>query len=138
MPYPLSALTAKAMVDRAIALAQAEKSELEFDLSLIERHSALVTKGASATGANLAAITAEVGAVAASVATMVPGELRDKFERRLRRLNERKAQLTDRQTDFDAVTQVDNEFDRRRLGAALVETNIYLAELEAHKITLPN
>ncbi len=125
------------MADRAIALAQAEESELEFDLSLIERHASYVAKGASATDANLAAITAEATAVATSVQAIPAGELREKFERRLRRLNERKAQLTDRLTDFDAVAQVDTEFDRRRLGAALAETTTYLAELEAHKATLP-
>jgi len=124
------------MADRAIALALIEKIDLEFDLSLMQRHGTFVTKGATTTDANLAAITAEVAAVTASVAAMAPGDVRTKYERRLRRLTERKSQLTDRLTDFDGVMQVDNEFDRRRLGAALAETNTYLAELEVHKDAL--
>ena len=136
MPYDLSALTAKAMVDRAIALARAEESELIFDLSLLVRQGTKVTVGATTTDANLDAITAEVVAVTTTVAGLAAGELRDKYERRLRRLTERKSQLTDRLTDFDGVVQVDNEFDRRRLGAALAETITYLAELAAHKATL--
>ena len=136
MPYNLIELIVREMVDSAAALAQVDKAEMEFDLSLLTRRGNTVTQGATVTDANLMAITAEATAVAASVATMVPGELREKYERRLRRLTERKAQLTDRLTDFDAVMRIDNEFDRRRLGAALAETNIYLAELAAHRLTL--
>ena len=136
MSYNLIELIVREMVDSATALAQVDKAELEFDLSLLTRRGNTVTQGATATDANLTAITAEATAVAASVATMAPGELREKYERRLRRLTERKAQLTDRMTDFDAVMRIDNEFDRRRLGAALAETNIYLAELAAHRLTL--
>ncbi len=138
MPYDLSALTAKAMVDRATALARAEESELTFDLSLLVRQGTRVTVGAINTDAYLDAITAEVAAVTTTVAGLAAGDVRTKYERRLRRLTERKSQLTDRLTDFDGVVQVDNEFDRRRLSAALAETTIYLAELAAHRATLPN
>lgn len=134
MAYDLSGLTTKAMCDRA--LAHAEESDLTFDLSLVQRHGSTVTKGATTTDANLDAVTAEHTALTASVAAMDPGATRDKYERRLRRLTERKSLLTDRLTDFDGVMFTDNEFDRRRLGAALAETTTYITELEARKAEL--
>lgn len=84
----------------------------------------------------MGAVTAEAAALAASVQNMAAGPLRDKYERKLRRLNERKAQLTDRQTDFGAVARLDNEFDQARLNAALTETAAYVAAVQARKAAL--
>ncbi len=136
MAYDLSHLTTKAMCDRALALAQPVKDDLEFQLTQVGRHNALVTAGATATDANLDAATAEVTALTASVAAMAAGDTREKYERKLRRATERKNQLTDRQGDFDGVALTNNEFDKRRLTAALTETITYLAEVAAHKATL--
>lgn len=136
MAYDLSRLTTKAMVDRAIGLATPVKDDLEFQLSQEGRHGKIATEGATKIDANLDAATAEVTALTASVAAMDPGSTRDKYERKLRRATERKSQLTDRLTDFDGVILTDNEFDKKRLTAALTETTAYLAELEAHKATL--
>ena len=118
MAYDLSQLTNKAMCDRATALAQPVKDDLDFQLSLIGRHNNLATSGATNTDANLDAATAEVTALTASVAAMAVGPTRGKYERKLRRATERQAQLTDRLTDFDGVALTDNEFDRRRLTDA--------------------
>ena len=137
MAYNLSQLATKAMCDRATALAQPVKDDLDFQLSLVGRHNSLASAGATTTDANLDAATAEVTALTASVAAMAAGDTRDKYERKLRRATERQAQLTDRATDFDGVALTDNEFDRRRLAAALTETTTYLAELAARKAALP-
>ncbi|WP_046243730.1 hypothetical protein [Hymenobacter terrenus] len=69
---------------------------------------------------------------------MAPGVVREKYERKLRRISERQAQLTDRATDFDGVVLTDNEFDNRRLTVALAETDTYIAEVTAHRDTLSN
>ena len=138
MAYDLSHLTTKAMCDRATALAQPVKDDLDFHLSLVGRHNAIATSGATSTDANLDAAAAEVTALTASVAAMAVGPTREKYERKLRRATERQAQLTDRLTDFDGVALTDNEFDRRRLTAALTETTTYLAELAARKAALPS
>ena len=110
------------MCARAQTLAQPVQDDLEFQLSLVGRHN------------NLDAVTA----LTASVAAMTVGPTREKYERKLRRATERQAQLTDRLTDFDGVALTDNEFDRRRLTAALTETTTYLAELAARKAALPS
>ena len=138
MAYDLSKLINKAMCARAQALAQPVQDDLEFQLSLVGRHTNLATAGASSTDANLDAATAEVTALTASVAAMTVGPTREKYERKLRRATERRAQLTDRLTDFDGVALSDNEFDRRRLTAALTETTAYLAELAAREAALPS
>lgn len=137
MAYDLSQLTTRTMCDRATALADEVQSDLVFELSLYTRRGDNVNESAAATDANLEAITVEVDALTASVSTMATGATREKFERRLRRATERKSQLTDRLSDFDGVVLTDNQFDRRRLNAALAETNAYLGELAAHKSTLP-
>ena len=136
MAYDLTALTTKAMCDRAIALAIPVRDDLAFQLSLVGRHNAIATGGATATDANLDAATAEVTALTASVAAMDAGATREKYERKLRRATERVAQLTDRASDFDGVVLTDNEFDRRRLTAGLTECTTYLAELAARKDAL--
>jgi hypothetical protein len=136
MGYDLSLLTTKAMCDRATALAQTVKEDLEFQLSLVGRHTSLATVGANTTDANLNAVTIEVNALTASVASMAPSDTRGKYERKLRRAKERLSQLTDRLTDFDGVILTDNVFDKRRLSSSLTETTTYLAELAAHKDTL--
>jgi|GEM_PF-2559941 len=136
MAYDLSKLTTKAMCDRAIALAEQERDEQLFDLALVTRHGKAATTGATTTDASLDAVTAEATALAASIGTMTAGPLRQKYERKLRRLTERQTQLTDRLTDFDGVELTDNEFDKRRLNAGLAETATYLTELAAHKDTL--
>ena len=136
MAYDLCKLINKAMCARAQALAQPVQDDLEFQLSLVGRHNNLATAGASSTDANLDAATAEVTALTASVAAMAAGDTRDKYARKLRRAAERKNQLTDRQGDFDGVVLTDNEFDKRRLTAALTETTTYLAEVATHKVSL--
>ena len=138
MAYDLSRLTTKGMCDRAVALAQPVKDDLLFQLSLIGRQGANATEGATKTDANLDAAVAEVTALTASVAAMDPGATREKYERKLRRATERQAQLTDRLSDFDGVILTDNDFDKKRLTAALTETDAYLAEVTAHKATLPS
>ena len=119
--------------DRATALALPVKDDLEFQLTQVGRHNTLVAAGATSTTANLDAATAEVTALTASVAAMAAGDTREKYERKLRRATERQNQLTDRQGDFDGVVLTDNEFDKRRLTAALTETTTYLAELVTRK-----
>jgi hypothetical protein len=136
MAYDLSRLTTKAMCERAMGLARPVKDDLDFQVSLIGRQGSNATEGATKIDANLDAATAEVTALTASVAVMEPGATRDKYERKLRRATERKAQLTDRATDFDGVVLTDNYFDKKRLNVTLAETDTYLAELAAHKDTL--
>ena len=57
-------------------------------------------------------------------------QLDENYERRLRRAIKRKAQFTE--------PFADNEFDKKRLAASLVETNTCLAKLEAYKAILPS
>ena len=138
MAYDLSQLTSKAMCDRATNLATVVKNDLEFQLSLLARRDSTATEGATVTDANLDAATAEVTVLTATVAGLPAGPTREKYERKLRRATERQAQLTDRRGDFDGVILTDNEFDQRRLTAALAETTTYLAELAARKAALPS
>lgn len=126
------------MCDRATGLATAVKDDLLFELSLYTRRGNTAEEGAETTDANLEAVTAERDALTTTVAGMSAGDTKTRYERRLRRATERVAQLTDRLTDFDGVVLTDNEFDKRRLNAALAETDAYLAELVAHRATLPS
>lgn len=136
MAYDLTSLSNWGMCDRAKALAEPVRDDLTFQLSLVGRHNAIATGGATATDANLDAATAEVTALTASVAAMTPGPTREKYERKLRRATERQTQLTDRATDFDGVVLTDNEFDKRRLTAGLAEATAYLAEVAARRAAL--
>jgi hypothetical protein len=138
MAYDLSRLTTQAMCDRAKALAQAVYDDLLFDRSLVTRHGAAVEAGATSTDATLSAVTTEATAIASTVATMVPGPLREKYERKLRRLTERRSQLQDRLADFDGVEQTDTTFDLRLIDLSLAETTLYLSELADYRATLPS
>lgn len=101
MAYGLSHLSTKAMCDRATAFAQPVKDDLDFQLSQVVRHNALVAAGATTITANFDAATAKVTAPTASVAAMATGDTREKYERKLRRATEHKNLPTDRQGDFD-------------------------------------
>ena len=136
MAYNFMSLTTWAMCDRAKALADAVHEEISFDLTQVGRHSKIATTGSEKTEANLDATSIEVTALTASLANLADGPVRDKYARKLRRATERQAQLTDRAGDFDGVVLTDNEFAKRRLNAGLAETDTYLAELAAHRLTL--
>ena len=136
MAFDLSRLTTWAMCDRAKALALVVQKDLEFDRTLTARHGNLAEAGADTTDANLLAVSAEHAALSATVAGMAAGPVREKYERKLRRLTERRNQLTDRLTDFDGVELTDNEFDLHLIDKALEETTAYLAAVAAQRATL--
>jgi exoribonuclease R len=114
------------------------KTDLEFDRTMTARHGGTAEVNATNTDANLLAVRIEEAALTTTVATMTPSPVRAKYERKLRRLAERRSRLTDRLTDFDGVELTDNDFDLYLIDLSLTATVTYMGEVTAHKATLPN
>ena len=121
MSYTVSKLTTVVECDQLLSNATDAKSDLQFSQTTLTRQTNDRMRSAAQLEATLATVLAQIDAFTAARDAMPPGPDRDNLTSRLRRLNDRKENLEERQSKSGAVALLDIEME---LGLAAAQISV--------------
>ncbi|WP_210518335.1 hypothetical protein [Hymenobacter terricola] len=134
MAYSVNLLTTAAECDAALALAATELRDLNHRGDNLDYTRENTTDSATEIQAEMASLTAEIGALNTIIPTLAAGtKARKTNEVNLRRATNRQADLTDRQESRGPVALLTRELDLAQVQVQITETNAYIAAVTARK-----
>ncbi|MBO2010361.1 hypothetical protein [Hymenobacter negativus] len=137
MAYSVNLLTTPADCDAVLTIAQAELRNLNHRADNLDFTRENSTDGATEMQAELASLTAEIGALNTIIPTLAAGtKARKTNEVNLRRATNRQADLNDRQESRGPAALLIRELDLAQVQVQITETNAFIAAVTAHKATL--
>ena len=136
MNYSTSKLQSVIECDQAIALATERKTELIFDQTVQGHTLGSQEKSAELANANLISTNAQIVGAEAAIAVTADGPLKNVLIGKLRRLNDRKENLTERMQKGGNIALLDTELDATLIASQLVEIDTYIAVINTRKSSL--
>ena len=119
MAYNVSRLTTASECDQLLASVNDAKSDLQFSQTNLARQNNDRLRSAANLTATLATVSAQITAFTAARDAMPEGPDKDNLTNRLRRLNDRKENLEERQNRSGAVALLDNELELSLIAAQM-------------------
>jgi hypothetical protein len=137
MNYSVSTLTTRPDCQALLNIVNAEKSDLAYRRTGLERqhYSSAVT--AVSIEADLAATTAELNALQTVLAGIPPGPTYEQTQVKFRKAEYRKFLLEQRKGNFGPIAMVEKQFDIACIDHALVEADAFIASLTTRMNELP-
>jgi hypothetical protein len=136
MTYSVNQLATVAECDAVLAIANKEKSDLQWRQQSIQRRQASYTESSVEIAAELAAVNAELAAYTNILAGLPEGPAKEETEVRKRKLEYRQFLLTDRQDDYGSVALLEKEMELGQLEKQIAEVDVFIAAVAARKAAL--
>ncbi len=137
MSYTVSLLTLKADCQALINIANAEKDDHVYRRAGLVRQSQLASSTSLEIESGLAAVTAELSALASILAGLPPGPTYDENAVKQRKAEYKKFLLEQRRINYGPIAMVEREYDIARIDQSIAETDVFIAELTTHMDSLP-
>ena len=137
MAYSLKLLTTRAQCDVVLAYAQAKLGLLNYHDTQTGRRADNLTASAGSTSAELTSLEAYLAALTPVVAALPPGKDREKQANELRLKTDRRDTLLARQSLQGPEALVEAELDATLVDAQLPLVQDLVAQVTAHRATLP-
>lgn len=137
MSYSVLTITTRPDCQALINIATAEKDDMDY------RRTGLVRQNNSATGtsltieSSLAAVNAELGALATIIAALPPGPTLEENLVKQKKADYKKFLLEQRRINYGPIARVEREYDIARLDEGILESDAFIAELTARMNELP-
>jgi len=136
MSYSTSKLLTKAECDQATELATERKNDFEFNQIVLGRNLTVQEKTAAFTSSSLLGVQAEITGTEAAITAMPAGDAKTGLESKLRRLNDRKDNLVERQQKGGNVSLLDFELDAALAAKQVDEITAYITAIATRKAAL--
>lgn len=137
MAYSVNLLTTPADCDAVIAMADSELRDLQHREENLDYSRENSTESAAEVQAELASLSAEIGALNTVIPTLAPGtKARKNNEISLRRATNRQANLNDRQELRGPVALLTRELELAQVQAQITETTAFRAAVVARRAAL--
>ncbi|MCW3091744.1 MAG: hypothetical protein JWP81_2813 [Ferruginibacter sp.] len=136
MPYSTNKLLTIAECDQATSLATERKDDLEFNQIILGRNLTGQEKSTALTNASLIGVDAEIAGTEAAIAVMPDGDAKTGMQSKLRRLNDRRDNLLERQQKGGNVALLDYELDAALADKQLNEITAYMTAISTRKAAL--
>ena len=137
MSYSVLTLTTKPDCQALINIATAEKGTLEYRRSGLVRQNQSATTTALEIETGLAAVDAELAALATIVATLPPGATLDDNIVKQTKAQYKKFLLEQRRINYGPIAVVEREYDIARLDEGILESENFIADLTVRMDELP-
>jgi hypothetical protein len=136
MAYSTGGLTTHAECDLLILHGQEEARMAQYQLSVLGHSAQNATLSATEYSAELVGLNLEVTSMTGLIPTLPIGDYRTKKENELRKLTDRRDELTARQQAAGTVALIKRELDVAQAQAALDAANAMIAAVQARKAAL--
>jgi hypothetical protein len=136
MAYSTERLATIAECDISLASAEKQKSNLEFEKSLLERQVANRGTTSIEVSTELTGINAELALLGNYIASLPEGTSKRKKVKEQQKLEHRKAILDERAGIYSTFTYLDSQFDLACVLKEIEEVNVFIAALQARKAEL--
>jgi hypothetical protein len=138
MSYTLSNLTTKADCTVLLNIANAEKDSMIYRKTGLQRQSQTATLTSMEIEASLAAVTAELAALDAILATLPAGPTYEENVVRKTKAEYKKFLLEQRRGNYGPIALVEKEYDIACIDQSIVETNAFIAAVTSRSEELPS
>lgn len=138
MSYTVSLLTTKADCTALLNIANAEKDSIVYRKTGLQRQSQTASLTSMEIEASLAAVTAELAALDAILATLPAGPTYDENLVRKTKAEYKKFLLEQRRGNYGPIALVEKEYDIACIDQAIVETDAFIAAITARRDELPS
>ncbi len=136
MPYTLTALTTVQECDTLLAIANKDKKDLEFKKLSLERQRESYADNSVEINTELTAVNAELDAVNSILAILPDGTAKEEQADKKVKLEYKVFLLQNRREGYGTVALLDKEFNIARVDLELQETDSFITQIEAHKLTI--
>jgi len=136
MSYSVNQLTTTADCDTAIAMAQAEKSELVFKKTNLEHDSSQLANTTVEVTTELASTNTELAAQQTIFASLPASKSKENAELRIKRLEAKKKMLEMREDNYGPIALLEKENEIARVTSEIIEMDNFIAALQARKAAI--
>lgn len=137
MIYTVLLLTLKADCQALINIANAEKDDLDYRKTGLLRQSQMATSTSLEIESGLAAVTAELSALASILLGLPPGPTYQENVVKQKKAEYKKFLLEQRRVNYGPIAMVEREYDIARIDQSITETDAFIAALTTHMDSLP-
>jgi hypothetical protein len=136
MDFSVSKLSTVAECDQASSMATERKAALQFELTVNQRALNGQGKITDSINASMLSTVAEITGTEAAIAAIPDGQSKTDLQNKLRRLNDRKDNLTERLQKTGAAALLDTELENALLQAQIDQIELFVAAIAARKAAL--
>jgi hypothetical protein len=133
MTQNFTMLKTKADCDAVIAIANKEKSDLEFRKGSLERQSTSAAETAMEIQAELESLNAELAYLDGILATAPDGKFKDDTLAKFKKAEYRKFLLSRRENNYGVVAAIDKAYDIGIIENSIEVTDDFITAVTAHK-----
>jgi hypothetical protein len=137
MNYTVSHLTTKPDCQALLDIATAEKSDLEYRKTGLQRQRHASTATSFSIQADLAAVSAEVSALEIVLNALPSGPTYDDTLVRITKARHKKFLLEQRKGNYGPISQVEKEYEIACIDQAISETDAFVVSITARMDELP-